>query len=90
MCTAEREFQYIKEKFGYPDGWIQKTGLCRFDNLFDTSQGKRQILVMPTWRNWISIPTTGSYAQEDITEFQVRSIFSAGMNSCVTKSLQHF
>ena len=69
VCAVEREYQYVKEKFGYPDGWVQKLGFCRFDNLFDTSQGKRQILVMPTWRNWISIPTTESYDQEDISRF---------------------
>lgn len=90
MCTAEREFQYIKEKFGYPDGWIQKTGLCRFDNLFDTSQGKRQILVMPTWRNWISIPTTGSYAQEDITEFTGTKYFQCWNEFLCDKELAAF
>lgn len=90
MCTAEREFQYIKEKFGYPDGWIQKTGLCRFDNLFDTSQGKRQILVMPTWRNWISIPTTESYAQEDITEFTGTKYFQCWNEFLCDKELAAF
>lgn len=90
MCTAEREFQYIKEKYGYPDGWIQKTGLCRFDNLFDTSQGKRQILVMPTWRNWISIPTTESYAQEDITEFIGTKYFQCWNEFLCDKELAAF
>lgn len=90
MCTAEREFQYIKEKFGYPDGWIQRTGLCRFDNLFDTSQGKRQILVMPTWRNWISIPTTESYAQEDITEFTGTKYFQCWNEFLCDKELAAF
>ena len=90
MCTAEREFQYIKEKFGYPDGWIQKTGLCRFDNLFDTSQGKRQILVMPTWRNWISIPTTESYVQENITEFTGTKYFQCWNEILCDKKLVDF
>ena len=69
VCAVEREYEYVKAQFGYPKGYVQNLGFCRYDNLYDTSQGKRQILVMPTWRNWISIPTTKSYAQEDISEF---------------------
>lgn len=69
VCAVEKEYQYIKERFGYPEGWVQKLGFCRFDNLIDTSEGRRQILVMPTWRNWISTPTTKSYRYENIDEF---------------------
>lgn len=69
VCAVEREQQYVEEKFGYPEGWVKNLGFCRFDNLFDASQGKRQILVMPTWRRWIGMPTSESYAREDISDF---------------------
>lgn len=69
VCAVEDEYRYVKERFGYPEGWVQKLGFCRFDNLLDKSEGKRQILVMPTWRNWIGTPTTKSYQYENINEF---------------------
>ena len=57
ICAVEREYQYIKQRFGYPEGWVKKTGFCRFDYLTDESNDKKQILVMPTWRNWIGRKT---------------------------------
>lgn len=69
VCAVEWECRYVEEKFGYPDGWVKNLGFCRFDNLFDTSGGKRQILVMPTWRSWIALPTSESYKKEDISQF---------------------
>lgn len=70
VCSVDEEHEYVQEKFGYPQGWVQKLGLCRYDNLYDTSEGKRRILVMPTWRNWISNPTSKSYEYENIDEFK--------------------
>lgn len=69
VCAVEREYEYVKERFGYPRGWVQNLGFCRFDNLYDTSEGKRKILVMPTWRNWIGTPTSHSYRYENIDDF---------------------
>lgn len=69
VCAVEREYQYVKSRFGYPKGWVRKLGFCRFDNLRDTSEGKRQILVMPTWRNWIGITTSKSYQYENVDDF---------------------
>lgn len=51
VCGAEPEYQYIKRKFGHPDGVVQYTGLARFDQLHNT-ETKNQILVMPTWRDY--------------------------------------
>lgn len=53
ICGAKREYDYIKEKFGYPEGNVIYTGFPRFDNLYNNSVNKNQILVMPTWRNWL-------------------------------------
>ena len=52
-CAAERECNYIKEKFGYPEKNVQLVGLCRFDNLLTDHTVKRQILILPTWREWL-------------------------------------
>ena len=51
--STEREYEYVAGKFGYPPGVVQKLGLCRFDDLNDESDGRR-IVVMPTWRQWLT------------------------------------
>ena len=48
------EEKFLKEQFGYPAGSICLTGLCRFDGLNDAVVDNNQILVMPTWRQWIA------------------------------------
>ena len=44
------EYDYLVSEFGYPEGVIQYTGLCRFDNLIRGNDPSGEILVMPTWR----------------------------------------
>ena len=46
------EYDYLVSEFGYPEGVIQYTGLCRFDNLIRGNNPSNEILVMPTWRGW--------------------------------------
>lgn len=53
ICGAKREYEYIKEKFGYPDENVIYTGFPRFDNLYNNHINKNQVLIMPTWRNWL-------------------------------------
>lgn len=53
VCGAKDEFNFVRDNFGYPDGVVQHLGLCRFDNLHDFKTTKNQILIMPTWRNWL-------------------------------------
>ena len=53
ICGAKREYEYVKEKFGYPEGNVIYTGFSRFDNLYNNKVNEKQILIMPTWRNWL-------------------------------------
>ena len=57
ICGAKREYDFIKEKFGYPEGNVIYTGFARFDNLYDNNINDKQILIMPTWRNWLGRET---------------------------------
>lgn len=50
VSGAKPEYDFIKETFGYPEGVVQYTGLARFDNLHNI-ETKKQVLIMPTWRN---------------------------------------
>lgn len=69
VCAVDREYEYVKENFGYPEGYVQNLGFARFDNLYPVKLENPQILIMPTWRNWIGRPTSNSYKHEDIDEF---------------------
>ncbi len=57
ICGAKKEFEYIKQKYGYPKNYLAYTGLPRFDNLYNYKINKKQILIMPTWRNWLGRET---------------------------------
>lgn len=55
ICGAKREYNYIKNKFGYPDENVVFTGFSRFDNLHHNVNVKNQILLIPTWRRWFEL-----------------------------------
>lgn len=52
VTSTQREYDFVRENFGYPEGVVVLAGLCRYDNLCDTSDGT-QIGIMPTWRDWL-------------------------------------
>ena len=52
MCSVKRETEFVKQHFGYPEGVVQCTGMCRFDTLIKPYPVKRQLLIMPTWRKY--------------------------------------
>jgi len=55
FCTSTfDEYNFISNTFGYPKGTVKLTGLTRFDTLNNDNLDPKTILVMPTWRNWIS------------------------------------
>lgn len=69
ICGAKKEYEYIKENFGYPELNVKYIGFARFDNLYDNNINPKQILVIPTWRNWLK--ETNSLGQKyNITETQ--------------------
>lgn len=57
ICGAKQEYEFIKEKFGYPEENVIYTGFPRFDNLYNNKVNEKQILIMPTWRNWLGRET---------------------------------
>ncbi len=69
VCSTDREWKYVSEKYGYPQGYVKKLGICRLDGLHDAEVKENQILLMPTWRSWIATPTSASYDIEDVSDF---------------------
>lgn len=53
ITTSEFEKNIIREHFGYKEKEIAVTGFSRWDVLQDCSNGNRELLLMPTWRNWL-------------------------------------
>ena len=70
VCGAKKEYEHIKENFGYPDGAVKYTGFARFDGLHNIKIKKNQILCMPTWREWIIDKTSKAYDLDDMTSFK--------------------
>ncbi len=75
VCGAKREYEYIRDTFGYPPEAVQYLGLARFDGLHDFKVVKNQILVMPTWREWIATPTSKSKQLDDMSDFTSTEYF---------------
>ena len=53
IVTNTMEEKIILDNFGYEPAEIANTGFARWDVLKDCSQENRNILIMPTWRNWL-------------------------------------
>lgn len=55
MVSSDFEKDMIVNDFGYDQDKVFVTGLSRFDELFnDDIEVQRDILIIPTWRDWIS------------------------------------
>lgn len=72
MCSTQKEYEFVKGTFGYPDGAVVLTGLCRYDNLRNVSDGTK-VAVMPTWREWLYV-SHGMEQVESTTDF-TRTVF---------------
>lgn len=77
VCGAKKEYEFIKETYGYPEDYVKYLGLTRFDGLHDFKVKQNQILVMPTWREWIDTPTSKSTLLDDISDFKNTEYFQA-------------
>ncbi|WP_062351721.1 CDP-glycerol glycerophosphotransferase family protein [Bacillus kwashiorkori] len=70
ICGAYPEYLYVKDRFGYPNENVQYLGFPRFDELHDQLPNKKQIVFMPTWRNWLGLKTKNSYTFDDVSDFK--------------------
>ncbi len=77
VCGAKQEYEFIRDTFGYPQGSVQYLGLTRFDGLHDFTVNKKQILVMPTWREWIATPTSKSKKLDNMSAFTSTEYFQS-------------
>lgn len=70
VVSTDTEKQTIVDNFGYEPKEVINTGLPRWDVLHDKSQGRREIMIMPTWRNWLdSVPDKDFEASDYFTHY---------------------
>lgn len=56
LVSSDFEKNMIVKDFGYSPKEVYVTGLSRFDSLLANDvEVKRQILIIPTWRDWLSV-----------------------------------
>ena len=82
ICGAKPEYDFVKSEFGYPEGSVKYTGFARFDNLHDF-EVKNQILVMPTWRQWIPSMTWSSDNREECKKIFIESEYYKKFNELI-------
>lgn len=54
FTVTEDEHNYIVENFGYKPEQVCLAGFSRYDSLTNENLKANQILIMPSWRNWIA------------------------------------
>lgn len=64
ICGAKPEYEFVKKEFNHPKDVVKYTGLARFDNLHELKI-KKQVLLMPTWRKWLSNITQEEFMSSD-------------------------
>ena len=77
ITTTKREYEYLSsDVYGFDDGVVVKTGIARYDNLLDFKT-KNQILLMPTWRKGLVIPSYMNKGVGDKEAFKKSDYFKA-------------
>lgn len=64
IAGAKPEYDYMLKNFHYSNNNLKYTGFARFDNLFEHSE-KNQILIMPTWRFYLSDLSSAEFQKSD-------------------------
>ncbi|MDL2211448.1 CDP-glycerol glycerophosphotransferase family protein [Erysipelotrichaceae bacterium OttesenSCG-928-M19] len=66
IASSEKERGYILSDLKFPKEKIHITGQARYDNLFNTKNTKKQIIIIPTWRDWLQ--NIDKFLQSDYLE----------------------
>ncbi len=65
IVTSENERDIIRKSFKYDLNEIAVTGFSRWDVLEDHSENSNEILIMPTWRNWLDEVSDEEFKKSD-------------------------
>lgn len=90
ICGAYPEYQFVSDTFGYPEGAVHYTGICRFDGLHDKTPDERLILIMPTWREWIAYEDNRLLVVENTKQIQESQYFKAWSSFILDPHIERF
>ena len=76
ICGAKPEYDYVKKEFGYPEGNVAYLGFNRFDDYHSAKVKENQILLIPSWREWIASKNEFSDKYEDVSDFTKTEYYS--------------
>ncbi|MGN7312578.1 CDP-glycerol glycerophosphotransferase family protein [Alkalicoccobacillus gibsonii] len=90
VASSNYEKQIIKKHFGYKDDHVIVTGLPRWDVLEDKSHQleneKKEILMMPTWRNWLDEVEEEEFVKSDYYSAYNTLLNSNSLHECLKKN----
>lgn len=75
VTSTRREWEYVNGKYGYPEGIVRELGLPRFDELHGITPNEGQILIMPTWREWLGEAALSKNLKKDLKGFTQTEYF---------------
>lgn len=90
VCGAQPEYEYIKTNFGYPENYVKYLGFSRFDNYHNIKVNKKQIVFMPTWREWIASKNEYSSKYDNGNNFKETEYYKKCMELLENKKLISF
>lgn len=90
ICGAKPEYDYVKSNFGYPDNNVKYLGFSRFDNYHNIKVNKKQIILMPSWREWIASKNEYSKEFEDTSDFRNTEYYQKYQELITNKDLISF
>ena len=85
VVSTGKEKQTIIDNFGYEPDEVINTGLPRWDVLQDKSQGTREILIMPTWRNWLDSVPDRDFEESDYFQYYMGLLNSERLSQILEK-----
>lgn len=75
-CSSEREYNFMKDNFGHPKDVPQLLGLCRYDNLINSSEKQKTVLIMPTFRMYLNpMDPDETPSKKDVEKFVESEFF---------------
>lgn len=86
VATSDYESKIIEDYFGYKKDEIITTGFCRWDVLEDKSTDQKQILLMPTWRNWMDGVSDEKFMQSEYYKKYAGLLNSEKLNNILKKT----
>lgn len=86
VVTSDYEKDIVLKNFGYKESEIAVSGFARWDVLEDKSQGGRDILLMPTWRNWLEEVGDEVFKQSDYYQNYMRFLTSDRLAAILEKN----